>query len=256
MVLAIAANFAAFLIEIPKPNVYAAHEIGPLLSLGAALAGRVLGGLIVGRRAQGSQVPGDDAAASQVTAAGLAGRWSSWSGPRRVLLSALAAGLACYIAMLGYAAAHNQAAPRNVGLTAWLAKHHLKSGLAPYWESSSVEVDSGGKITVQAVEPAKGKKYLVPRKWQSDVLMAAPAKGRAANFVIMSPAENVSAKIVLATFGKPAAKYRDGPFTIWVWHKNLLVPLAHPPKLRSTSTAAVIRPDGSLASRGPGRSPA
>jgi hypothetical protein len=156
-----------------------------------------------------------------------------------VLLSALAAGLACYIAMLGFAAAHSQAAPRNVGLTAWLTRHHLESGLAPYWEASSVTVDSGGKITVLTVEPAKGGKgYLVPRKWQSDVLMAAPAKGRAANFVIMSPAESVSAKAVLATFGKPAASYRYGPFTIWVWPKNLLVPLAHPPKPSGSAKAA------------------
>jgi hypothetical protein len=85
--------------------------------------------------------------------------------------------------------------------------------------------------------------------------MAAPANGRAANFVIMSPAENVSAEIVLATFGKPAARYRYGRFTIWVWRKNLLIPLAHPPKPPRTSTVVVTRPDGSLASRGPDRSP-
>jgi hypothetical protein len=85
--------------------------------------------------------------------------------------------------------------------------------------------------------------------------MATPAKGRAANFVIMSPAENVSAKIVLATFGKPAARYRYGPFTIWVWHKNLLIPLAHPPKPHRPSTVVAARPDGRLASSGPGRSP-
>jgi len=238
LVLAVAANFVAFVIESPKPNIYTAHEIGPVLSLGAALAGRTLGGLIAGRRARGSQVPGDQPPENQAAAAGLPGRWSSWSRPRRVLLSALAAGLACYVAMLGYAAAHSQAAPRNVGLTAWLAEHHLKSGLAPYWEASSVTVDSGGAVTVLTVEPAKGKGYLVPRKWQSDVLMAAPAKGRAANFVIMSPAESVSAKAVLATFGKPAASYRYGPFTIWVWHKNLLVPLAHPPKPSRSAKAA------------------
>jgi hypothetical protein len=225
LLLAVAANFAAFVIEVPKPNIYTAHEIGPVLALGAALAGRTLGGLIAGRRA-----PADRTGESQATAAGAPARRPPWSGPRRVLLAALAAGLACYVAMLGYAAAHNQAVPRNVGLTAWLAQHHLNSGLAPYWEASSVTVDSGGKITVLTVEPAKGKHYLVPRKWQSDVLMAAPAKGRAANFVIMSPAENVTAAAALATFGKPAAVYRYAPFTIWVWNKNLLVPLAHPPK--------------------------
>ncbi|MGH3246447.1 MAG: hypothetical protein ACRDOI_09575, partial [Trebonia sp.] len=224
-VLAIAANFAAFVIEIPKPNIYAAHEIGPVLALGAVLAGRTLGGPIAGRRARGSRAPGDRGPENQATAGG---RWSSWSGGRRVLLSAFAVGLACYVGMLGYAAAYDQAAPRNVGLTAWLDRHHLTDGLAPYWEASSVTVDSGGRITVLTVEPAR-RGYLVPRKWQSDVLTAVPGKGRAANFVIMSPAENVRAGTVLATFGKPAASYRYGPFTIWVWHENLLIPLAHPP---------------------------
>ena len=236
LVLAMAANFAAFLIEVPKENIYSAHEIGPVLGLGAALAGRTVGSLIVGRRARRGQAAADQAPEDKA-ADGPLGRLPSWPRARRVVLAAFAAGLACYVAMLGYAAAHNQAAPRNVGLTAWLAQHHLKNGLAPYWEASSVTVDSGGKINVLTVEPAKHGLYLVPRKWQSDVLMAAPAKGRSANFVIMSPAENVRAKAVLATFGKPAASYRSGPFTIWVWHKNLLVPLAHPPKLPHKSTA-------------------
>jgi hypothetical protein len=245
LILAIAANFVAFVVEVPKPNIYTAHEIGPVLALGAALAGRTLGGLIVGRRAQGSQAPENQAPENRAAVDGLPGRWSSWSGRRRVLLSVFAAGLACYVAMLGFAAAHNQAAPRNVGLTAWLTRHHLRGGLAPYWEASSVTVDSGGKITVLTVEPAKGGEgYLVPRKWQSDVLMAVPEKGRAANFVIMSPAENVRAKTVLATFGKPAASYRYGPFTIWVWRKNLLTPLAHPPKPPRTRTVSVTRPAG------------
>ena len=51
LVIAIAANCAAFVLEVPMQNVYAAHEIAPVLSLGAALAGRTLGSRIYGRRA-------------------------------------------------------------------------------------------------------------------------------------------------------------------------------------------------------------
>ena len=50
-----AANFAAFLIEVPQENIYSAHEIGPVLSLGAALAGRVLGSLVAARLGHGAQ---------------------------------------------------------------------------------------------------------------------------------------------------------------------------------------------------------
>ena len=44
--IAIAANCAAFVLEVPLQNLYSAHEIAPVLSLGAALAGRTLGSRI------------------------------------------------------------------------------------------------------------------------------------------------------------------------------------------------------------------
>ena len=59
--------------------------------------------------------------------------------------------MASYVVLLGIAAAHQQAPPRNVGLTAWLARHHLRDGLAPYWEAASITVDSGGADQVLAV---------------------------------------------------------------------------------------------------------
>jgi hypothetical protein len=212
LVIAVAANVAAFLTVVPITNVYSAHEIGPVLALGAALAGRMLGGPV---------------------AAG----WTRWreNGPRtpwaragRALLPLMAAGLACYAMMLGVAAAQAQAAPRNVGLTAWLAKHQLTSGLAPYWEASSVTADSGGAVTVLTVEPgAHG--HLTPRRWQNDVGLAAPARGRSAEFLILSPAESVRRADAVATFGEPSSVYRYGPYTIMVWRHDLLTAMAHPP---------------------------
>lgn len=110
--LGIAANFAAFLLEVPVNGVYSSHEIGPVLSFGAALAGRTLGSLILGRRAS---------AADRAHAADrLAGGRPAGSGARRVLLPAFAVVLACYAVTLGIATAHRNTPPRNVGLTAWL----------------------------------------------------------------------------------------------------------------------------------------
>jgi hypothetical protein len=218
LVLAIAANFAAFLIDVPKENIYSAHEIGPVLSLGAALAGRVVGSLVAARLGYGAQAPAGYGAQAPLRAAAPE---TPRSRPRRALLGALAAGLACYALMLGLAAAHKQAPPRNVGLTQWLARHHLTSGLAPYWESASVTVDSGGAITVLAIQPEPLTNRLEPQHWQSDVLLAT-AKGRTADFVIISPAENLDRRYVLETFGRPARIYRYEFLTIMVWHKNLL----------------------------------
>ena len=114
--------------------------------------------------------------------------------------------------MLGIATAHKQVPPRNVGLTQWLAGHHLTSGLAPYWEASSVTVDSGGAITVLAIQPEPYTNRLEPQHWQTDVLLATQ-KGRTANFVVISPAENLHRQYVLRTFGRPAWTYYYRPFT-------------------------------------------
>jgi hypothetical protein len=227
IVIAMAANFAAFLIDLPKENIYSAHEIGPVLSLGAALAGRVVGSLVAARLGYGAQAPARDGAQAPAGAAehGALPR----SRPQRALLGALAAGLACYALMLGGAAAYKQVPPRNAGLTQWLAGHHLTSGLAPYWEASSVTVDSGGTITVLAIQPQPHTNRLEPEHWQTDVQLATE-KGRTANFVIISPAENVHSKYVIDTFGRPAETYSYHFLTIMVWHKNLLPYLAaaHP----------------------------
>jgi hypothetical protein len=230
LVLAMAANFAAFLLEVRKSNIYAAHEIGPMLSFGAALAGRMFGGPILAAWTRARRA----AAGKDRSQRGRA----RWTGLGRALLPALAAGLACYAALLGLAAAHSQAPPRNVGLAAWLEKHHLNRGLAPYWEASSVTVDSGGAVTVLAVSPGGWHRHIRPFKWQSDVWLA-DTMGNA-TFVIISPSEDVQRNIVLDTFGRPADSYRYGPYTILTWHKNLLPALAlsvNGPRMRTVSVA-------------------
>ena len=211
LVIAIAANCAAFVLEVPLQNAYSAHEIAPVLSLGAALAGRTVGSRIYGRRASAASAePGDTVHAAR----------PARPGARRGLLAALAAGLACYAVLLGIAAAHRQGAPRNVALTAWLTRHHLTSGFAAYWEASSITVDSGGAITLLSVTDGGPHGRLAPQKWLTDTLLT--KKMPTATFVIVSPGEKLRRSSAVATFGQPAQSYRYGPFTILVWHENLL----------------------------------
>lgn len=217
LVLAVVANVAAFLLLVPMENVYSAHEIGPVLAFGAALAGRVLGGRIL-------------AAARHAT------------GLRRAVLPVFAAVLACYALTLGVAAAHRQAPPRNIALTSWLLRHHLTGGLAPYWEASSITVDSGGKITVLAVTGGGKNGHITPQHWETDVRLGEPARSRHADFVILSPAERqLRHSAVLATFGPSAGSYRVGPYTVLVWHGNLLPKLTPKPAVK---TVSVTRPGG------------
>jgi hypothetical protein len=241
LVLAIAANFAALLLEVSLENIYASHEIGPVLAFGAALAGRTLGGRIVaGRRAAAGGLGAGGLGPGGLAAAG--GR-PSRRGAGRILLPAFAVVLACYAVTLGFATAHRQVAPRNVGLAAWLQQHHLTRGLAPYWEATSVTVDTGGAVTLVGVTDGGWHGHVTPEQWETDVALGAPAPGRSANFVITSPAEKVHRPNVLATFGRPARSYRYGPYTIMVWDGNLLPRMAAsaaPPRAR---TVSLVRPD-------------
>jgi hypothetical protein len=215
LVLAVVVNVAAYLLFVPIDNIYSAHEIGPVLSLGAALAGRMLGGPLLRVRA--------DLAGFRLRPwpfrlrPAPAGR--PWHGTA-VLLPVLAAALAWYVLLLGVATAFPQQPPESAQLTAWLRQHHLRGGLAPYWQASSVTLDSGGTITVLPLSHDK-KRRLALDAWLVDGRLAAPAT-HTANFVIIMPKQVISRKIVINTFGEPARTYHYHAYTIMVWRKNLL----------------------------------
>jgi hypothetical protein len=236
LVIAIAANCAAFILEVPIENIYSSHEIAPVLALGAALAGRTLGSVVYGRRPWTEPAPAGAAAGGAQDP----GPRPTRTGARRVLLPALAAGLAVYAVLLGIAAAHRQAPPRNVGLAAWLARNHLTSGFAPYWEAASVNVDTGGAVTVLAVTDSGWHGHVAPQKWETNTLL--PDKMPPAHFVLISPAEKVRRSAVFATFGKPVKSYEYGPFTIFVWHENLVPVMKKADKAPATQTVSVTRP--------------
>jgi hypothetical protein len=189
---------AAYCLAFRLTNIYAAHDMAPVLSLGAALGGRQFGGPLA--RACGLRAGGRLA--------------------RVAVPPALTALLACYCAMLGFAAANPQTPPANAALTVWLQRHGLRSGLAGYWEASSVTLDSEGAITMGSVTPLRSGR-LAPRHWEQDMRIFDPA-GHSASFVVLAPDSPMSERDVLRTFGPAAHVYRFEVYTILVWSKNLL----------------------------------
>lgn len=133
----------------------------------------------------------------------------------------LAAGLACYAALLGIAATFPQGPPQDVSLATWLVRHNLRSGLASYWESSSVSVATGGRVTMLAIGVHGWNKRLAPDQWETDVRLGNPAT-HSASFVVAGPDRIVPVKLTVEQFGQPARTYHDGPYTIMVWNRNLL----------------------------------
>ncbi len=199
LLLAIVANLALYVVMYPVTSIFAEHEVDPVLALGAALAGRQLGGPL-----------------ARLCARRLA---------RVVVAPALAALLACYAAMLGYAATIPQAPPANAAVSVWLTEHHLRSGIAEYGEASSVTLDTHGAITMGSVGPDPGG--LAPWHWGMDMRLFNPAT-HSANFVLSMPGDAVTPARAALAFGRPAKVYHFQIYTIMVWNKNILRDLGPP----------------------------
>ena len=87
-------------------------------------------------------------------------------------------------------------------LAAWLQQRHLDSGLAPYWEASSVIVESGGKVTMPAIGIHGWNHQLAPDEWETDVLLASPVD-YPADFVVAGPDEIVPVNLAQEMSGYP-----------------------------------------------------
>lgn len=174
--------------------VIGAHEIVSVLPFSAVLAGRLLGGPLLRAR----------------------------------LAPVLALGLACYLGGLAYNDTQPIATPAHQDLADWLVAHHLTDGLAGYWESNIVTLDSGGRVRVASL--IGGGTTAQP--YESDSAWFDPAVSRA-NFIVTvsSPPADVPVvkpKVVLARFGSPARTYHFREYTIMVYNYNLLTRVTVP----------------------------
>src|SRR6266699_3772727 len=138
----------------------------------------------------------------------------------RTLAASLQAGL-------GYAAAQPSVPPMNARLARFLAAHHLTSGIGGYWLSSVVTVGSDGAVTIRAVASLP----LAPYPWEAKSSWYDPGHNQA-NFLVTGghPGffNNWQPKpAALAALGRPVRTYRTGPYTVYVYDKNLLAELSH-----------------------------
>jgi hypothetical protein len=181
-----------------------AREFAVVLPFAAVLAGRVLAApLAVGVRDGPPVIVG----------------WLRGARWRSGLASALAVG---YLASLGYAAAQPSVPPANVELAAFLADHHLTNGIAGYWQSSIVTVDSNGAVAVRAV----WADTLRPYPWEAKASWYDPHSNHA-TFLVTDRQPGYfnyfqPSAAALARYGPPARTYQVGPYTVLVWDKNLL----------------------------------
>jgi hypothetical protein len=116
----------------------------------------------------------------------------------------------------------------NQQLARFLAARHLTDGIGGYWQSSVVTVGSDSAVTIRSVRP----KTLKPNLWEAKASWYDPASNRATFLVTDSAPGFFShwqpSRAALARLGRPGRVYRYGPYTVYVYDKNLLAQLPRP----------------------------
>ena len=199
LTLGILVNLVAYMLSTTPTTYWSAREVAPVLAMGAALAGRMLG-----RRL--------------------------WKAR---LVPALSLVLACYLAALGYSVTKPAIPAVTQNLADWLGQHDLTYGLSSYGIANTTTLASGETVNVRPVSwentEVAGGPYEFNKSWYD------PTQ-HYANFVILIqpplPIDPIALWEVKASFGKPAHIYYFGRYTIMVFNKNLLtdlVPSLPPP---------------------------
>jgi hypothetical protein len=131
---------------------------------------------------------------------------------------------------LGAAATVPTGVGTEVPLAAWLEAHHLKYGIAAYWDASAVTLQSGGRVAVRAV---KDRTFgITGYPWETKASWYDP-RTNYANFVIADEQSNVTNTNVPASvfekyFGRPVAIHYVANREIMIYRKNLLTLVTAP----------------------------
>jgi len=195
---AIIANVLVYPVIFPASPWYV-HEMAPVFSLGAALAGRVLTGPLLQNR----------------------------------LEPLLAFWLACCSFTLAPAILLAKPAPANTSLAAWLEAHHLYDGIAGYWLANTTTLNSGGQVTMRAVMDTQCS-GVTPLAWETDAALL-NSRIYDVNF-FLTDSESIAVGAAISEFGKPTRVYHFQAYTVLKWQKNLLPRLDRnglPPLTRS-----------------------
>ena len=183
---AIVFNVGVFLVSV-FPSAGASHEIAVVLPCGAVLAARAC-------------VP------ARIT------------GMPQAFLAVTATALAALMP-LAVAATGPPLRPATAPLAAWLEAHRLTYGIAGYWDSSIVTMQSGDRVQVLSVG-IKDKKIFVPY-WEANALWY-NASRYDASFVVADQLGRFPAATFERYFGRPVATYRVAGWFVLIYRANLL----------------------------------
>jgi hypothetical protein len=141
------------------------------------------------------------------------------------LRAGTAAGLVAIGALLPLTAAAAQpaAAVPTASLSAWLKAHGLTYGLAGYWDSSVITLQSGNQVQVRAVRMDGSQVFRYD--WETNTLWF-DASRHDATFVITDLVGNDLTPSAESYFGKPVKIEHVAHWAILIYQKNLLEQVA------------------------------
>lgn len=107
--------------------------------------------------------------------------------------------------------------PVTASLTRWLEAHHLRYGVAGYWDGAAATLQSGDRVQIRPVNIGKTlyrPSYEDNGSWYDPSL-------HDATFAVAAPGKYPPADFE-RTFGKPAVTYDVGGWIVMVYRENLL----------------------------------
>lgn len=192
LTVAMVTSLAAYTLLGGPTAIGGAHDLMPVLPIGAVLAGRLLTAGVI----------------------------------RRGLIPALAVVLALYSGFLVRDAVQPRPAVTAMPLATWLQEHGLRYGLSSYYTGSLVSVDTGDQVMAVPVKRIGNRLILSP--WESTTSWYSPAQHDATFFLANQmqgcPPGDASFWVAAArrAFGPPARTYSVDGVQVLVWNGNLL----------------------------------
>jgi hypothetical protein len=212
------------------------QDVAPVFGMGAALAGRVLGGPLA-RSWQGRSKLDQGTLDQAILDQGTLDQGTLDQGTRRdergaatgVVRGAWPLLAAWAVVVLAVAVpplvTARPSAPANAALASWLADHGLHSGIAGYWQANSVTLDSGGVVTMRDVWDYGPGGGIRPYPWEENTSLLDPRRNYA-NFVVAATHGGLTRPAIELRFGPPGRVYQVGTFTILVYDRNLVPEIA------------------------------
>jgi hypothetical protein len=197
---AILVNLGAYVVSTHGADLTATRQAAVVLPLGAVLAGRVLGPMLVPATGR---------------ARGVAMHWPAWLlGVLAVLFAAQAVGQTRIAPVPG----------EHQGVADWLVAHQLTFGIGSYWSANNITLASGGRVTVA---PITGPEEVVAFRWETRPEWYDPAR-HDARFIIIDSIRPGYGTVdgVVAKYGAPVERVEFPNAVLLRYDFNLLTDLA------------------------------